>query len=157
MRRAVKAITFKDNKLVMIKSSKYGEMKFPGGGQDLNESDLDTLKRELLEETGLSLKSETITPYGFTHEIRKSVFEANLKLDMTSIYYLCDTNDEITTLKLDDYEHHYGYHMVLVDIDEAINNNQDLMNNKKETVIQCVPWTERELVVLRDLKAFLKG
>jgi 8-oxo-dGTP pyrophosphatase MutT (NUDIX family) len=156
IRKAVKAITFKDNKLVMIKSKKYGEMKFPGGGQDLNESDFDTLKRELLEETGLSLKSETIIPYGFTHEIRKSVFEPNLKLDMTSIYYLCETKDEITTLNLDEYEHHYGYHMVLVDIEEAINNNQDLLSNKKETVIQYVPWTERELIVLQDLKAYLK-
>jgi len=155
-RRAVRAITFKNNKLVMIQSKKYGECKFPGGGQNQNEIDLDTLKRELLEETGLELKDETVTLYGLTTETRKSAFESDTKFEMTSVYYLCETKDEINSLKLDDYENDYGYHMILVDIDDAIRNNEALIDHKKEIVNQFIPWTERELVVLKDLRKTIK-
>lgn len=45
-RTAVRSVIFIDNKLVMIKSSKYGECKFIGGGVKTDESHFDTLKEK---------------------------------------------------------------------------------------------------------------
>lgn len=154
-RRSVKAIVIKENKIAMIQSAKYGELKFPGGGQQPNETDIDTLKRELLEETGLTLRNENIIPFGMTHEIRNSVFEENTKFEMISVYYFCETDESLAEIKLDPYEEEYGYHLVFVDIDDAIIKNNDLVLNHKEIITKYVPWTERELAVLRDLKRFL--
>ena len=55
-RTAVRGVIFREGQLLMIQSS-FGEVKFPGGGQEAGESDLDTLLREVLEETGLDVRN----------------------------------------------------------------------------------------------------
>ena len=42
-RVAIRAVILKDRKLALIKSEKYGEVKFPGGRKEDSESDIDTL------------------------------------------------------------------------------------------------------------------
>ena len=65
-RNAVRAIIFKNNKIAMVKSDKEGYYKFPGGGMEKDESKIDTLIRETIEETGLSIIPESIKEYGYT-------------------------------------------------------------------------------------------
>ena len=67
-RTAVRAIIYKDGKLVMVKSEKFGEYKFPGGGKDDGESDLETLVRETKEETGMTAIPASVQAYGYTRE-----------------------------------------------------------------------------------------
>lgn len=73
MRRAVRAIVFKDNSLLVIKRNKFGTKycTLPGGGIEMSESAEDALKREMAEETGLSLGNARLifiehagAPYG---------------------------------------------------------------------------------------------
>lgn len=57
MRKAVRAIIFKDNQLLVIKRNKFGTQYYtlPGGGVDLGETTEQALLREMQEETGIRL------------------------------------------------------------------------------------------------------
>ncbi|MDD2655958.1 MAG: NUDIX domain-containing protein [Patescibacteria group bacterium] len=54
-RPSIYAIIIKDNQLLMTKFGKYGYF-LPGGGIDLGEDHIDTLIRELKEETGYTVE-----------------------------------------------------------------------------------------------------
>jgi len=54
-RPSIYAIIIKDNQLLMTKFGKYGYF-LPGGGIDLGENHIDTLIRELKEETGYTVE-----------------------------------------------------------------------------------------------------
>lgn len=66
-RVAVRSIIFKYGKLLMIESDD-GELKFPGGGMEDGEDDIETLIRETLEETGFSVVPETVREFGEIEE-----------------------------------------------------------------------------------------
>jgi len=147
-RKAVRAIIIKNGKIALIRSTKYGEYKFPGGGMEDGESDHDTLIRETKEETGLSVIPESITFYGVTKEKRRSILHLDNLFEMDSFYYTCNALDTIEETNLDTYEHHYGYELEFVDIDHAILANQlAAQRHQKEA-----PWINRELAVFIDLK-----
>lgn len=57
MRRAVRAVVFKDNNLLLIKRNKFGKEYYtlPGGGMEIGESAEQALVREMYEETGVQL------------------------------------------------------------------------------------------------------
>lgn len=147
-RKAVRAIIIKDNKFALIKGEKFGEYKFPGGGKEESESNIDTLIRETLEETGLTINPSSIKPYGMAIEKRRSVLNPDDIFQMESYYYLCDVYEHRQETKLDDYELLYGYHLHFVNIDDAIHANE-----KAATLHQQeAPWINRELAVLTDVK-----
>ena len=52
-RPSARAIIIKDNKIYMVHSLVYDYYKFPGGGIESNESNIDALIRETKEEAGL--------------------------------------------------------------------------------------------------------
>ncbi len=146
-RKAVRAIIIKDNKLALIRSDKFGEYKFPGGGAEDGESDIDTLIRETREESGLNIIKESVKPYGMMMEKRKSVFEPEYIFQMESYYYLCDVSDQLSETNLDQYEVEYGYKLQFISLDEAIVNNQNALVHQ-----EIATWIERELCVLKDIK-----
>lgn len=146
-RKAVRAIIIKDNKLALIRSDKFGEYKFPGGGAEDGESDIDTLIRETREESGLNIIKESVKPYGMMMEKRKSVFEPEYIFQMESYYYLCDVSDQLSETNLDQYEVEYGYKLQFISLDEAIVNNQNALVHQ-----ETATWIERELCVLKDIK-----
>ena len=55
-------------KFVLINNKKSGNITFPAGGKEENESVEETLKRELKEETGLFSNEYKIIKTGITHE-----------------------------------------------------------------------------------------
>lgn len=143
-RRAVRAIVRKGDKYLII-HGKYGDHKFPGGGMKEQEELLDTLARELLEETGFVLKPDSAKDYILVHEKRRGIF--NDFLDMDSWYYFCDIEDFIFEQKLDDYEKEYGYQVEWMDLSEALLKNLAVV--KKDSI----PWIDREILVMKELIA----
>ena len=71
---------------------------------------------------------------------------------MESRYYLCDVMDHIEETDYDPYEKDYGYHLCVVSIDEAI--EQNIIAAEKHHEIAT--WIQRELTVLKDIKKHIE-
>lgn len=125
-REAVRGIIISNNKCALVKSTKKGFYKLPGGGIEKGESHIQTLIREVKEEAGLSVIPESIKEYGLLHEIRKSKKVDNQIFDQKSYYYFAEVEDELTFQKLDDYEIELGYSLEWVDLHHAYETNINL-------------------------------
>ncbi len=134
-RNAVRAIIFKNNKIAMVKSDKEGYYKFPGGGMEKDESKIDTLIRETLEETGLSIIPESIKEYGYTCEKRKGTYDFDEIFIQNSYYYTADVADTISELSLDKYEKILGYHLEFVPLEIAYEANKTIGKNYHSSFI----------------------
>lgn len=144
-RDSVRGIIFYNHMLVMVRSTKYGDYKFPGGGIEKNESHTEALTRETKEETGLQIIPSTIKEYGETIILRKGFYDDEI-FEQVSYYYTCEIeSSHALETNRDDYEIEYGYELVYVSIEEAISGNEGLLNRQE------VPWVERELFVLNEL------
>lgn len=141
-RKGVRGLIEKDGKFLMV-HGKYGDYKFPGGGMKENESLIDTLCREVLEETGFAVLPESAEDFILVHEKRRGIF--NDLLDMDSWYYFCEIGDEVFERKLDAYEIEYDYQVVWLSPEEALKKNS-LIEDRK-----YIPWVDREIMVLRYL------
>jgi len=149
-RDSVRAIIFVQGKLAMIRSRKFGDHKFPGGGIEKGESHADTLIREGREETGLAVLPATIREYGKTIIRRKDV-DCDGIFEQISYYYTCDVRKGVVgKANLDEgYEIEYGYELVFVTSKEAMAANAKLIDNG------AVPWVKREIVVLQSCTNFV--
>lgn len=147
-RTAVRAIIKKGDQYILIQSLLYKDIKFPGGGQENHESDIETLYREVLEETGLSIIKDSMKPYGMIIEKRKSTFKDNELFYMESKYYTCEVEDKIGKQSLSDYEISYDYKVKYMSLEDAIKQNTLLID--KDT--KHIPWVKRELMMLKHLK-----
>lgn len=144
-RRAVRAIILQSGKIAMIRSKKYGEYKFPGGGV-LPQEDLKVaLVREVEEETGLGIVFDSISGYLKAVEKRKDLFSDAI-FHQTSYYYLCEVKEGLGKTNLSGYEIEYGYELVWVLVEEAYQNNVDLLKYNDK-----IGWIQRETEILKYL------
>jgi len=147
-RVAVRGIIFVDGKLLLIRS-KYGEVKFPGGGKEGEESDIETLIRETLEETGYHVIESSVREFGEVEEKRLSTHEPMIWHQINR-YYFCDVETEQEACQYTENEKKHGFHQVWCTLDEAIQANEDMM--KQEGVRA---WNQREYKVLKLLRESL--
>ena len=63
-RPSARGIIVRDGRIAMVHSRKYDYYAFPGGGIDRDENGKDALIREVREETGLEVISDSIKEYG---------------------------------------------------------------------------------------------
>jgi len=143
-RIAVRAIIFKEDQLLMI-SNNMGDIKFPGGGLELDESHEEAVKREVEEETGF-IVSDVGYLIGTVIERRKDQFDEEYIFEMESHYYSCKVFDQRTEQSLDDYEAELEYKARWIDLDEAIRINSKIVKVQGRN-----PWVDRELFVLNQL------
>lgn len=101
-RPSARGIIIKNGKIALIHTLKHDFYKFPGGGIDKNESNIDGLIREVREEAGLVVKPETIKEYGYVLRKEKGKFEDMFIQE--NFYYLCDCEDEEYPTKLEEDE-----------------------------------------------------
>lgn len=148
-RRASRAIVIIDGKILLIQSSKFKEFKFPGGGCEQDEFLKDTLKREVLEESGFEVVANTIKEFGKTIERHIDSYDKTKIFIQTSYYFTCEVCKSDKKRNLDLYEIEYGYEPKLVNIDEAILQNQILLA-KNDPIYPT--WIKRELEVLKIVK-----
>ena len=101
-KRVAKVVLFKDEKILLLRSALgdfKGEWDLPGGHVEEGEDMLDGLKREVDEETGLTL--ETAEALNFTHGhktfYRASLPKGNIKLsdehDQQGMYNVKELGD----------------------------------------------------------------
>ena len=148
-RQAVRAVIINKDMIFMVHTNK-GDYKFPGGGVNKEETHEGTLEREIKEETGYFLKSGS-KKIGIVVERNIDKFEKDSMFEMVSHYYLCEISSEKTVQQLDDYEEKLGFHPIWINIDKAIEGNEQLL---KEQSKEINPWVARET---RVLKAIGKG
>lgn len=149
-RVAVRGIIFVDGKLLLIRS-KYGEVKFPGGGKEGEENDIETLIRETLEETGYRVIESSIREFGEVEEKRMSTHE-DMIWHQINRYYFCDVETQQEECQYTENEKKHGFYQVWCTLDEAIQTNEDMM--KQEGVRA---WNQREYEVLKILRESLNA
>lgn len=144
VRPSVRGIIIQDGKIAMVHSLKYNYYKFPGGGIENNESQIETLIREVQEEAGLVVIPETIKEYGLVHRIQKGKIEPVYIQD--NFYYLCQTEPTIISQHLDDYEADERFTLEFVEPQTAIEANREKDHGPKDPIM-----LEREAKVLECL------
>ena len=145
-RPSARAIIIKNNKIYMVHSLLWDYYKFPGGGIEGQESNIDALVRETAEEAGLVVIRDSIKEYGYVHRIQKAKDEGFSMFVQDNFYYFCDVEDHVINQKLDDYEDDERFTLELVDPRFAIkaNRKSDRDPKKKDML-------EREAKVLEML------
>lgn len=151
-RVAVRAVIYRDNKLLMIKTNK-GDLKLPGGGIEKDENYKMALCREVSEETGYSV-SNIVQSLGSILERCIDDQDKDCIFEMTSNYYLCTVNDKRGNQNLDEYEEEQNFIPVWVSIEEAIINNENVIN---ENNVDMSDWVHREVHVLRILEKYFNS
>lgn len=144
VRPSVRGIIIRDGKVGLVHSLKYNYYKFPGGGMESGEKQCETLIREVREESGLTVISDSIKEYGMVHRVQKGDYGDIFVQD--NYYYLCDTKGEPKTQRLDDYEAEAEFTLEFVDPVEAIHVNRDIPRDHWDSVM-----LEREARVLEML------
>ncbi len=149
VRIAVRGVIFVDGKLLLIEDNK-NEVKLPGGGQEKGENDIETLIREVREETGCTVITETVRPFGYIEEKRKS-FHENMIWHQFSRLYFCDVTGERSDTEYSENEKKHGMRLRMYTIDEAIAKNYAMLNN-----IGKLAWNQREYRTLQLIKVHME-
>lgn len=145
-RQAARAVIFRGHQLLMVKLTKTEEYKFPGGGVEDNENILDALRREVMEEAGVTVK-EIKSCLGYIDQIYPDLYSADTTFYMRSVYYLVDIDETVGKTQLSSSEKALGFVPEWVDLTQAIN-----LNRMRHTRGSAHHWTERELYMLEYLE-----
>ncbi len=146
VRPSARAIIIKNNKIYMVHSLVYDYYKFPGGGIEANESNIDALIRETKEEAGLIVIKDSIKEYGYVHRIKKANDLGYSIFIQDNYYYICDVENNILEQQLDDYENFEKFTLELVDPRVVIDINRNKEHGPKD-----LDMIEREAKVLELL------
>lgn len=144
-----RAIIFKEDKLLMAYVGKYHDYRFPGGKLDPGESIESGLAREVLEETGATVTS--ILPYAniVTRNIERFKRDYDF-FELDTYYYICEIEDELTSLTLDENEINDQFDIAWISVEDALEANKKIMKS------DCVPLViERETRMLEILKDYI--
>ena len=144
VRPSVRGIIIRGGKIAMVHSLLYDYYKFPGGGIDEGETQIETLKREVAEEAGLKVIPESIRPFGRVFRAEKSQYADVLIQE--NYYYLCDAEDGVNAQELDDYEAEEHFTLEWVEPEVAIKTNRRKNYGPKSRIM-----IEREARVLEIL------
>lgn len=123
-RPSVRGVIIRNGKIAMVYSQKYDYYKFPGGGIENSESHSETLVREVSEETGLTVISDSVKPLGSVLRIQKSLTADNEIFEQENFYYTCNVLNSVEPQSLDAYELDEGFRLEYVEPLHAIDVNR---------------------------------
>ena len=108
----------------MIYVQKYHFYQFPGGGIEENETHLETLTREIKEETGMMLIPDSVKEFGEVLKIQNGYWVGDHTIHVQqNFYYTCKVDGAVEKPNLDDGEKALGLVLKFVPIKEAIHAN----------------------------------
>lgn len=145
-RPSVRGIIIRDGKVAMVYSRKYSYYKFPGGGIESGEDHITALVREVREETGLTVDTDSIRELGSVLRVQLSQYSPDTIFEQENYYYLCEVTGTASAQKLDDYELDEGFTLRYVTPQEAIETNRCTDHGNYDTAL-----IEREARVLEHL------
>ena len=122
-RPSVRAVIPRGSRICLVHSTKYGYWKFPGGGPEAGENDLQALIRETGEEAGLTVIPSSVREYGHVPRIQADAGGKKLIFDQDNRYYLCRAEEGRKDQQLDAYEADEGFTPETVDPRTAILDN----------------------------------
>lgn len=127
-------IAIKNNKILIV--PQFDGFDFPGGTAEKGETHLETLVREIREETGYSAEPiEIINAYTsyFHHKKRNIDYQSYI------IYYFVNiTGGEISTQGFDEYEKEYAKKAKWVDLDYLKSNKHACSIDIKNELINAI-------------------
>lgn len=121
----VRALICRQGRYAMQQSSK-GYYKIPGGGVENGETRMQTLDREVREETGLIPDLSTVRELGATLERRRDIFNPLLVYECLTLFYACEALPERTCTDMTESELALGFHPVWATLDAIIDKNREL-------------------------------
>jgi bis(5'-nucleosidyl)-tetraphosphatase len=112
----------------LILNYSYGHWDFPKGNVEIGETEIDTIKREVMEETGI-VDIKLIE--GFRQQISYKYRKKSKLVHKTVIYYLAETKSNKVVLS---FEH---VNFAWLNFDDALNklsfeNSKKVLKNAKE-------------------------
>lgn len=145
-RPSVRGIILSCGKAAMVYSRKYDYYKFPGGGIEPGEDHITALVREVREETGLTVDTNSIQDFGSVLRIQLSEYSTDTIFEQENFYYLCDVTGTADVQMLDDYELEEGFVLRYVTSQEAIRVNRfhdhknydNALIEREARVLECI-------------------
>lgn len=116
----------KKNGRYAVQLDSNGEYSFLGGSVEEGETLIDALKREVLEESGLIVKDNSIVEFGEVTEIKADKFENNTIYIAHNYYFHCDVEKGLSSTSMTEHELQMGCHLVWEEIDRIISSNDNL-------------------------------
>ena len=149
-RPSVRGIILNDaGEVAMIYSRKYKFYKFPGGGMEKGETHVDTLIREVKEETGLSVIPETIKEFGEILRMQKSSVIPETIFVQENFYYTCQVEPGVGEQHLDEAEKLADFVLKFVPAKEAIAANNAFRSSdqfrgqmvaRENWILESISW-----------------
>ena len=116
-----------------------------------NESHLETLAREIKEETGMALVPESVEEFGEVLKIQKGNENGeNVIHTQRNFYYMCKVEDKMGTQRLEDDEKELDFVLRFVPVEEAIVVNSAFRDDNAFHK-QMVAREKRVLEMIRSL------
>ncbi|MDR0861725.1 MAG: GNAT family N-acetyltransferase [Oscillospiraceae bacterium] len=143
-RTAVRAV-IRDGERALLILTVEGDYKFPGGGIKPDETHLDALRREVIEETGFVI-ADDLQPLGTTVTHRADLHGNGVYFEERGYYYECRLTGERGEIALDDYEKALHFSAEFVSLREAHETNARILERGNP-----IFWVQRETQVLRKL------
>ena len=103
-RPSARAIILKDGKVLLNHVSKYDCYEFPGGGIEAGETPEQAVQREVAEETGRIVVSESVREYGIVVRRQQDSHDPDGIFEQKNYYYFCDVTDDTVPRKPDGHE-----------------------------------------------------
>ena len=130
-RLTARAIVIKNNKILLMYTSRYEDYSLPGGGVDEGESIEQGLIRELSEETGAQ-QINVVKAFGLYEEYRPWYKDDFDIIHIKSYCFVCNIADEFGKAQLEHYEQQNGMTAKWVDINDAIAHNEHTLANSEK-------------------------